>query len=234
MGAQHRLNSPRSRPLAVALLGGGALLAATVISAAGLLDATDAQRSSEQHITTEFTANVFDMEASADGSTWADGGPGEEIQLAFDPDSMALQVGRDLAVYEAIGVRMKQGSVVGSQATTVSAHINDAAAAASGFGQALRANAYVVEDTNSCSADGVDAGTELATISGAEEVLTTLNVGSFALPGATAESPGEPALICLELWLDNNLWLIGQGTPPSTVTVDWAVTGQLDAQRRDQ
>lgn len=218
-----------------ALLAACALLmiTVTVIAVTGLLGVTDAQRSSEQHVTTQFTANVFDLEASADGETWSDGDVEQPIALDFAPDEMALQVGQENAVYETIQVRMKQGSLIGSEATTVSAHL-EGAGATTGFGQALRASAYVIDSPGLCAPGRLTRGTELATISGAEDVLHSLNVGSFELPPATAQAPGEATTVCLELWMHDNVWLLGRGTPQKNVSVGWTVTGQMSSSQGAQ
>lgn len=232
MAGEHRQPASRSRRVG-ATVAAGVLTTAAIAAGAGLLGVTDAQRSSEQHVTTEFTANAFELEASADGTTWSDGDETQPIALDFAPDQMALQVRQENAVFQPIQVRMKQGSLLGSEATTVSAHL-EGTDATSGFGQALRANAYVVDDSDVCGRGSMPSGTELETISGAENVLHTLNVGTFELPGATPEAPGEATTICLEMWMDNNTWLLGQGTPQKNVSVGWTVTGQMSSSQGAQ
>ena len=232
MAGEHRQPASRSRRVG-ATVAAGVLTTAAIAAGAGLLGVTDAQRSSEQHVTTEFTANAFELEATADGTSWSDGDSADPIALNFSPDQMALQVGRTSAVYTPIQVRMKQGSLIGSEATTVSAHL-EGADASSGFGQALRANAYVVDNPGACRLGGVSSDAELETISGTENVLRTLNVGSFELPGATQDAPGEATTVCLEMWMANNTWLIGRGTPQKNVSVGWTVTGQMSSSQGAQ
>lgn len=197
-----------------------AVLAASTVGAAAVLgtsiSVTEAQRNQSQHAATEFSVTVeqaLDLEGSVDGVTWTS--DAEEVtQLQFTPDQMALRVGQENAVYAPMQVRTAAGSNVGATAT-----VEETGLGGSDFANSLRGHIYFGAAT--CDAAGV-AGVQRLT----EDPLLAGQVsGEFDVAAPENEgAPGQATELCVQVWLNDNNWLLG-GTAPPTETATWTVTG---------
>lgn len=202
----------RPRILAAGIATAG--ISAVLVFAASL-SVTEAQRNASQHAATEFVVTVdpvLELEGSADGETWHDSVTATE--LTFTPDQMALQVGQENAVYARVQVRAAAGSNTGASANIVETGLGDSA-----FGGSLRGAVY--RGAATCDASGV-AGAESLT---ADTELRDQSSIDFTLPAPAArDEPGETVTLCVQVWMNDNNWLLG-GTVPPAETARWTVTG---------
>lgn len=200
------------------------LAAPTAIGASANM--TEAARSQDLNLTTEFTFTVGDttdtpklvLEHSSNGTDWASTDNETTVHsrsLTFQPDAMALKVGKDNAVYAPMYVRLGKGTTGKATATLTENRLTDSA-----FPNSLRAQIY--KDVDNCSKAGV-AGKPTIQKTDTMRGQTT-NAFELAAPTATGQ-PGTTVKLCVETWMNDNNWLLGGKTPPEA-TANWRVTAQ--------
>lgn len=176
-----------------------ALLAAVAVTGVSMSE-TLAQRSASEHAATEFAVTVapeFSLEGSVDGVGWESSEV--VVDLVFDADEMALEVGREHTVHAPMQVRSAAGTNISAVATVVEDGLGN-----SDFAEALRGEIYLEPD--SCDGDGVADASVITT----DPVLGGQRSETFEIPApAVPGEVGEAVDLCVAVWLDNNNWLLG-------------------------
>ncbi len=185
------------------------VLTLAIFAAQGTL--TEAQRADQEYAQATFQAaatGAFNLEGSIDANTYATG-TDAQLQLAFPSSRLSMAVGAQHALYAPLYLRAGAGS---NRSGTVT--LSENALTSSPMAAAMRANIY---QANTCDAAGAQAGTKLND----ETSMMGQSITGLHIPApATTDQPGQVVTLCMEVWLDNNDWLLA-GTQPPTITAGW-------------
>lgn len=187
-------------------------LGAAALGIAAVATMTEAQRSTEEHVTGEFalTPHEFSIEGSINGSTFDD----SHLTLVVEGDAnsnRSLEVGRDNAVYQKYWVRLSAGTDLNAQAGIAEGGLPDTA-----FARSLSTEIWA----NSTRCSGTPDGQRIQ-YGPARQSRTA----SFNLSAGETDRPGEAVQLCIVTWMTDDSWRRPGQTPP-TVEATWTVNAQ--------
>jgi predicted ribosomally synthesized peptide with SipW-like signal peptide len=188
----HDDDTRRRRKKLLAIGAGGLVLG--VGAAATMAAWTDTERS-----TADFTAGLFDLVGSADGTTFTSNPDSPGLEISFDADSTLLSPGT--TTYAPYAVQLVAGTGYAADVVLT---------ASAGTGPAADALTYTILQT---STFGCDAGTTGTTVATDLPATSTPVMPLFSLDAAE-----EPTFLCFRVTADETL---AQGSAGS---IEWTLT----------
>ena len=203
--------SIRTAKLLIGVLGALLLI---LVGFGRMVGETTASFNDSEFATATFVASapgVLDVEGSPDGVTWTNDAQAV-LDMRFDADELALQVGEENAVYAPLHLRAAAESNLAATATVT----EDGLPAGDSFADALQSEIYA--DTTECSATSVDGASPIATGGLQGQLSSPFDIEAPLTDG----EPGPVQSLCVKVWLDNNNFLLG-GTQSDVLTARWVV-----------